>query len=61
MYHKKTKRVDARYYFVRELIEKGVVKIKKVTINDNLTDMGTKITIASKFKHCLDLLYVRID
>ena len=41
----------------------GVVNIQKVPTEHNLADMGTKIVTMAKFKqfkHCLDLLHIRV-
>ena len=61
MYHERTKHVDVKYHFVRDQVTSGIVKVQKVSTEDNPADMGTKIVTAAKFKHCLNLLHVNVD
>ena len=51
MYHERTKHVDVRYHFVRELVANGDIHIQKISTEDNLADMGTKTVTATKFSH----------
>ena len=60
VYHKRTKHVDVKYHYVRDQVANGIVIIKKVPREDNPGDMGTKIVTATKFRHCLDLLLVKV-
>ena len=59
VYHDRTKHVDARFHFIRDLVAQGLIILKKVPTEDNPADMGTKIVTAAKFKHCLNLLFVK--
>ncbi|KAM2897932.1 hypothetical protein COP2_007520 [Malus domestica] len=59
VHHARTKHIDVRYHFVREIIAEGEILVKKITSADNPADMLTKVVGASKFKHCLDLVHVR--
>ncbi|XP_031287486.1 secreted RxLR effector protein 161-like [Pistacia vera] len=59
VYHERTKHVDVKYHFVRELVDKGVIILKKVSIEDNPSDMGIKVVSPTKFKHCLNLLHIQ--
>ncbi|XP_031268700.1 secreted RxLR effector protein 161-like [Pistacia vera] len=58
VYHERTKHVDVRYHFARDMILKGEVKLMKVPTENNLADMGTKVVTLAKFKHGLNLLHV---
>ncbi|XP_031265023.1 secreted RxLR effector protein 161-like [Pistacia vera] len=58
VYHERTKHVDVRYHFVRDMISKGGVKLMKIPTENNPADMGTKVVTLAKFKHCLNLLHV---
>ena len=58
VYHERTKHVDVKFHFIRDLIATDVVKLCKIDTEDNPADMGTKIVTNSKFKHCLNLLFV---
>ncbi|KAE8661311.1 hypothetical protein F3Y22_tig00113726pilonHSYRG00149 [Hibiscus syriacus] len=58
VYHARTKHIDVRYHFVREILEEGRVIIQKIRTTENPADMLTKVVIAVKFKHCLDLVNI---
>ena len=56
VYHERTKHVDVRFHFVRDVVAQGLIELKKVPTEENPADMGTKIITPAKFKHCLKLL-----
>ncbi|KAL5865755.1 hypothetical protein ACOSQ3_003269 [Xanthoceras sorbifolium] len=58
VYHARTKHIDVRYHFVREIIEEGGVQIQKIHTAENPADMMTKVVTAIKFKHCLSLINI---
>ena len=41
-FHVRTKHIDLRYHFVRELIRDGTLDLKYIPTNDNLADAFTK-------------------
>ena len=51
--------MDVRFHFVRDLVARGVINLKKVATEDNPADLGTKVVTTAKFKHCLDLLFIK--
>ena len=55
IYHERTKHIDVRYHFIREI---EVIKVKKIGTSDNPTNM-TKPVPSHKFEYCLDLLGVQ--
>ncbi|XP_031268087.1 uncharacterized protein LOC116126551 [Pistacia vera] len=59
VYHERTKHVDVRFHFVRDLIIQGLIKLKKIPTEDNPANMGTKVVTPAKLKHCLNLLFVK--
>nr|CAD1827583.1 unnamed protein product [Ananas comosus var. bracteatus] len=52
------KHIDVKFHFVRDVIGKHIMTIKKIGTEDNLLDMLTKSLTIAKFKHCLDLVAV---
>lgn len=56
VYHERTKHVDVRFHFIREVVSSGMVKLEKVHTDDNPADMATKVVPLHKFRHCLNLL-----
>nr|GEY09800.1 retrovirus-related Pol polyprotein from transposon TNT 1-94 [Tanacetum cinerariifolium] len=58
VYHARTKHIDVRYHFIREILEEGEVRIQKIHISKNPADMLTKVVAGIKFTYCLDLINV---
>jgi hypothetical protein len=54
-YQFKTKHIDIKYYFIRDIVAKDKIKVDKIHINENPADMLTKLLSNIKFKLCLDL------
>ena len=57
-YHEKTKHIDVRAHFIRDVIAEGAIAIIKIATAENPADMMTKTIPTVKFKHCLDLINV---
>jgi hypothetical protein len=55
MYQLKTKHIDIKYHFIRDIVTEGKIKVDKIHTNENFADMLTKPLSNTKFKHCLDL------
>lgn len=58
VYHARTKHIDVRHHFVRDIIEEGEILLKKIHTRDNPADMMTKVVSGTKFYHCLDLVHI---
>ena len=58
VFHARTKHIDVRYHFVRDVLEDGDVEIVKVHTKDNPADMLTKVVPSNKFDHCRNLLNI---
>lgn len=56
VFHERSKHIDVKLHFVRDILEKGVVIVKKVSTEDNASDRMTKALPSSKFKHCCSLV-----
>ena len=48
-YHARTKHIDVKYHYVREIIEGGDVLLKKIDTKDNPLDILTKVVSGVKF------------
>jgi len=59
IYHERTKHVDVKLHFMREIIVEGAVFVKKVSTEYNPSDMITKVLPSSKFFYCLDLINLK--
>ncbi|XP_062120186.1 secreted RxLR effector protein 161-like [Humulus lupulus] len=56
VYHEKSKHIDIRLFWIREKIEEDVISLDKIGTEDNPADIGTKMLLVKKFKHCFNLL-----
>jgi hypothetical protein len=54
MITEKSKHIDIRYHSVHD-IEKGLVKVCKISTHDNPTDMMMKHVLVAKFELCSSL------
>ena len=58
VYHARTKHIDVRFHFVREILDKGDIELQKIHMKENLADMSTEIVPRVKFTHCKELLHI---
>ena len=56
MYHKRTKHIDIKYHFVRDVVLQGTMTVQKISTAENSIDMLTKSIPSKKFRHCLSLV-----
>ena len=56
-HHERTKHIDIKYHFTREILENKEIDLIKVAGNDNATNMFIKIVSMSKLYHYLRLLH----
>ena len=58
VYHSKTKHVDVKYHFIREMLEDKQIQLVKVHTTENPADLLKKGLPAENFAHCRKLLGV---
>ncbi|KAG8474611.1 hypothetical protein CXB51_031247 [Gossypium anomalum] len=58
IFHERTKHIDVRYHFVRDIIARGDIVLSKISTHKNPADMMTKSLPITKFEYCLDLVGV---
>ena len=56
MYHERTKHIDVRYHYIRDVVAEGDLKVCKISTHDNPADMMTKPVSTNKFELCSDLV-----
>ena len=56
VFHAKTKHVDVKYHFIREVIENKQIQLVKIHTDDNPADLLTKGLPAERFAHCRCLM-----
>ncbi|GJT88676.1 retrovirus-related pol polyprotein from transposon TNT 1-94 [Tanacetum coccineum] len=57
--HSRTKHIDVRYYFIKEHVEKGIVKLFFVETEYQLADLFTKVLPEDRFKYLFRRLGMR--
>ena len=57
VYHARTKHIDVKYHFVRDVLEDGDIEVKKIHTKNNPANMFTKV-IQVKFNHYKNLLWI---
>ena len=60
IYHERSKHIDVRLNFIRDVIEEKLFFIEQIATADNPVDTLTKSLFVEKFKHSLDLVNVCI-
>jgi hypothetical protein len=58
MYQFKTKHIDIKYHFIRDIVAEGKIKVDKIYTDENSANMITKSLFNTKFKYCLNLVDV---
>jgi len=61
VHHERTKHIDIKLHFVREVIGQGSVIVKRISTDHNPSYMITKALRSSKFFHCLNLIQLKDD
>ncbi|CAM8981006.1 unnamed protein product [Rhodiola kirilowii] len=58
VYHERSKHIDVRLHFIRDIIDKGVIRIEKILGDENPADFGTKVVPYVKFELCRKALHM---
>ena len=58
VYHARTKHINVRFHFIREILEEGDIESLKVHTKENPADMLIKVVSEVKFTHCKKLLHI---
>ncbi|KAG8478386.1 hypothetical protein CXB51_028195 [Gossypium anomalum] len=58
IFHERTKHIDVRYHFVRDIIARGDIVVSKINTHENPADIMTKSFPITKFEHCINLVGV---
>ena len=56
MFDERTKHIDVKYHYVRDVVTQDKLKVCKISFHDNVTDMMTKSIPVAKFKFCSSLV-----
>ena len=58
MYHARTKHIDVRFHFAREILDESDIELLNIHTKENPDDMLTKVISSVKFTHCKELLHI---
>ena len=57
-HHERTKHIDVRHHFIRQIVEDKIVFLTKIAGEDNAADMFTKPVPTVKLEHCMRILQI---
>ena len=58
VFHDKSKHIEVRYHFIRDMVQKGAIKLKYVPIEEQVENVLTKPLARVKFEYFRDKLGV---
>ncbi|KAL5567657.1 hypothetical protein UlMin_024232 [Ulmus minor] len=61
MFHERTKHIDIKLHFIRDVVSRGIVTVEKIHTDENPADMLTKPVTGDKFKLCLNLTTISCE
>ena len=56
MFHGKTKHINNKYHYIRELVQNGVLQLQYISTNEQVVDILTKSLPNKKFAYLRDKL-----
>ncbi|CAA0837277.1 Unknown protein [Striga hermonthica] len=56
MYHSRTKHIDVRYHWLRQVVEEQQFNLEKIRTDENPADMMTKVVTGGKLQLCAELI-----
>jgi hypothetical protein len=58
VFHDRSKHIEIRYYYIKDMVQRGAVKLQFVTTKDRVVDVLTKPLSRTKFEYFRDKLGV---
>ena len=58
VFHDKSKHIEIRYFYIRNMMQKGAIKLQYVSTDEQVADVFTKPPSRVKFEHFRDKLGV---
>ena len=59
-FHSRSKHIDVRCHWIRDLLEQKILQLKKIHTDDNWSDMMTKVLSIKKFEKCCEGARIKI-
>jgi hypothetical protein len=60
MFHERSKHIDVKYHYVRDVVTQGKLKVCKISTHDYSADMMTKSVPIAKFELCSSLVGITV-
>jgi hypothetical protein len=51
MFHDRSKHIEIRYYYIRDMVQRGAVMLQFVTTEDQVANVFTKPLLRTKFEY----------
>ena len=51
MFHENSKHIEIKYHYIMDMVQRGVVKLQYVTIDEQIVDVLTKPLARVKFEY----------
>ena len=58
LFHDRSKHIEIRYFYIRDMMQKGAIKLQYVSTDEQVADVLTKPLSRVKFEHFQDNLGV---
>ena len=58
VFHDKSKHIEIQYFYIRDMVQKGAIKLQYVSTDEQVADVLTKPLSQVKFEHFRDKLSV---
>lgn len=55
-FHSKSKHIDVRYHWIRDVLESKLLHVEKIHTNNNRADMMTKVLPKDKLEVCKEVV-----
>jgi hypothetical protein len=56
VFHNKLKHIEIQYHYIRDMVQRGAIKLQYVSTNEQVADVLTKPLSHVKFEHFRDEL-----
>jgi hypothetical protein len=60
MFHERTKHIDIKYHYIRDVVARDKLQVCKISTHDNPADMMTKSIPIAKFELCSNLVGITV-
>jgi ATP sulfurylase len=58
VFHDRSKHIEIKYHYIRDMVQRGGVRVQYVTTKEQVADVLTKPLLRTKFEHFKDKLGV---